>query len=160
MLIMIEKWYDRLLVFLGLNILLCVICYMPFLLEPYDSLALLPWICIPLVAVIVIGLTIKQTIQRMGILRFLFIFLTVLISNCAVWIVLLGIAFFIVDKLTSWNAVFIVFISPIMTSWSLACFMLLALWPFTPKSSKSSKRWSKIASFIVNGPSKHKKELT
>jgi hypothetical protein len=38
--------------------------------------------------------------------------------------------------------------------------MLLALWPFTPQSSNPSKWWSKIASFIVNGPSKHNKKLT
>ncbi len=165
MLITIEKWYDRVLIFLVLNVVTCAFCYTPYYLlylsDDLDNpLGLLPWVCIPLASVVVIGITIKQTIQRMGILRFLIAFIVVLVVSCLAWAVLLFVLFFILDTLTSWGVVSIILVLPLLTLWTPACFMLLALWPFTPKSNNRSKRWSKIISFLVNGPSKYNKKPT
>lgn len=130
MTLVIEKWYNRILIFLLLNFLVLFLC-LAFEFFKYE-LAFLTWLLVPLLDIVVIAKTIQQRIMQMGILRFLLTFIVIFTISGLFW----ALMWFGFVKMHSyvlpleWGYV-LFFVVPMMTLWTTACFMLLALWPFS-----------------------------
>ena len=158
MIIIIEKWYKRMLAFLLFQLLALSICFgFTWLNNP---IVLWIWILVGLVGIVYIGKGARQTIQRIGTRRFLVSLISMLPACYIFWAFIFGVYEFFYTGPDLEVAVFVFFLSPLLAFWTLASLITLAIWPFTPKSRKPSKRWNKIVSFIVYGPSKYNKKPT
>lgn len=131
----IKKWYDRLLAFVGLEILGVAIYSVPIIvlsipLNNFIPEVFLLWFFFVIMGVIGIWSASGQCVQRMKIFRFMTTFIISLIASVLFWAVLLWLILFI-SKEDHWELYAIFFLtSPILTPWTLACLMLLTLWPF------------------------------
>ena len=129
MTLVIEKRYNRIIIFLLLNVLVLFLCLDFEFIE--HELAFLTWILVPIIDIVVIAKTIRQRIMQMGILRFLLIFIAVFVTSGLFW-ALMWLGFVKMHSYIlplEWGYV-LFFVVPMMALWTTACFMLLALWPF------------------------------